>query len=183
MGICMYVFKISLLGCLEGVGFELAAAAREHKTVGQTRARLASGGAAGRDIVELRFQQVEAARANVGSADQNVRRQLALKSEVPPINRRNVVRAARIVGHGDLVERRIVRKVRWRREWIGEGRIGSSRAAVTIQCRLRGSLGAKGVAEGTGCGRGSWTAIASRREYELRAKRPFIHIAVAEHAH
>ena len=90
---------------------------------------------------------MEAAGADVGYTEQNVSGQLTLDREIPLISSGNMIVAAGVVGHSNLIEGRIVREVRRRRERAREGWIGTGLRARAVQSRLGRSLGAEGIAE------------------------------------
>src|SRR5580700_5153126 len=101
-------------------------------------------------IVILGFENVEGSRPDVRRAQEKACRQLTLDGQIPFIDRREMVHAARIVRHGNLVERRIVCEVRGRWERARKLWIGTKLCAGAVQRRLRCRQSAEGIAEGTG---------------------------------
>src|SRR6267154_641058 len=134
-------------------------------------------------VVILSFENVKAARTDVTHAEQNVGRQLAFDREVPLINGGNLVIAAGVVADSDLVERGNIGKVGGRGEWIRELRITGGLRSAAIKSRLRGCLSTEWIAERTRAGGSSRGTIASGGKNKLRTEGPFVHKAVAEHAH
>src|SRR5437016_490459 len=134
-------------------------------------------------VVILRFQNVEASGANVGHAYEKARGQLTLRGKVPFIGRGNVIVAAGVVAHSNLVERWNVGEVCGSRERAREFGIVRRLPAIAMQGGLRRRLRAEGIAERTGTGRRGRGAVASRGKNELWTERPLVHKAVAEHAH
>src|SRR5579864_8541090 len=186
--------RVGLKECAAGVGVAMARSDRASggftnrkvckADVGFPVARNEGSGVSTRNssIVVLGFQDVERSRTNISRAHEKTRGQLALQGQVPLIDCRNVINAARVVRHGNLIERRNVGKVGGRRKWTRKFWIRSELRARAVQSRLRRRQSAKRIAEGTGRGAGSRRAVAGSGKNELRAKRPFIHEAVAQHA-
>src|SRR5882762_543859 len=183
----------------KGVGFEFPATADKYSAIRETGTCFASRGNGpvtttgnsrwvsrivwDRGIVVLRFEDVESARADVASPEQYVGRQLALHREVPFVSGWNMIVAAGVVAHSNLVERRNVREIGGSRERVREFGIVRGLPAIAAQSRLRRSLRAEGIAERTRTGGSSRGATASRGKNELRTEGPLVHKAVAEHAH
>ncbi len=130
----------------KGIGFEFAAAADKCGAIGEPDACLARCGNRAqtttgnsrwdRGIVVLGFENVKGAGADVADTEQDVRGQLALDRQVPFISCGDMIIAAGVVAHRDLVERGNIGKVRGRRERIRKGRVAGRLCSAAIKSSL-----------------------------------------------